>query len=76
MYLKYYLSGNDYYTISGIGSMRAEGGARPMSDWGINRADATFMATNGRGMRDTIFFSGNQYYKISEATYRVRNFTF
>ena len=54
--------------------MRAEGGARPMSDWGINRADATFMATNGRGMRDTIFFSGNQYYKISEATYKVRNF--
>lgn len=67
----YAIKGNVYYTIPGISSMRVHGGARPLSDWGVDRVDATFMATNGRGMRDTIFFRDDRYYKISEATGQV-----
>ena len=68
----YRISDDQYYTIPGIQYMRVDGPPRPLRQLGVDRVDGAFMATNGRGMRDTILFRGNQYYKVNDATFRVR----
>ena len=67
-----YLTGDKYYTINSISRTQPSGPARSLlADWGVDSVHAAFMATNGRGMRDTMFFKGDQYYKVNERTGRV-----
>ena len=67
----YAIKDSQYYTINSITRKRPSGPPRPLRDFGVYRVNAAFMATNGRNMRDTIFFEGNRYYKIDDRTRRV-----